>query len=276
MNEEILQDAGLTKAETQIYTLLIKNSPCSPPKLADLSGESRTNTYKLLDSLEELGLVTRDESQPKLRYWANNPSALLDSLKKRRTEVESAEKRFQSSLPNLVNEYMKHSQQPVVRYFYGRDGIEDVYNDQLKTKQPVTFVHSIGIRDFYGVDEMHRIRNEFPKHDIPRHAFYPDVPQPIHPDEPTTPVDESDRLMQVTRTWLDKDDLKSPVEWSVYGDKVSIISLGTEVVGMIVESKQIAQSFREILNLLDKNIKSQPDYKNLPKNLKFTKKPNNA
>lgn len=63
MNEEILQQAGLTNAEAKIYILLVRNSPCPPPKLADIADESRTNTYKLLDSLEEKGLVSRDETQ---------------------------------------------------------------------------------------------------------------------------------------------------------------------------------------------------------------------
>lgn len=273
MNQAILQEAGLTKAEAQIYTILVKNSPSTPPQLASTANESRTNTYKLLDSLEQLGLVTRDESQPKLRYWANNPSVLLDQLKKRRSEVESAEKRFQSSLPGLVDEYFKHSEQPAIRYFHGIDGIEEVYKDQLKTKQPVTFVHSIGIRDFFGVEKMHHIRNEFPKHKIRRHAFYPDVPQAIQPGEPTLPVHESDAFMLMTRTWLDENDLHSPVEWSVYGNKLSIISLGNEVVGMIIESKQIADSFQEILTLLDTHIKKQPGYSQLPKKLIYTKKP---
>lgn len=273
MNEEILQEAGLTKAEAQIYAILVKNSPSSPPKLAELADESRTNTYKLLDSLEVLGLVTRDESQPKLRYWANNPSALLDNLKKRRFEVENREKRFHSSLPSLTNEYFKYSEQPAVRYFHGREGIEQIYKDQIDENQPVTLIHSVGVRDFFGIPAMHRIRNQFPKHNIPRHVFYPDIAQELPLGEPTMPIDESDMLMRLTRTWLGENDLRSPVEWTVYGDKLSIISLGSEVVGMIIESKQIAQSFKEILDLLDKKIKNQPKYKTLPKKLLYTKKP---
>ena len=53
MNEEILQQAGLTKTEAAIYVILVKNSPLAPPKLADLANESRTNTYKLLETLED-------------------------------------------------------------------------------------------------------------------------------------------------------------------------------------------------------------------------------
>jgi sugar-specific transcriptional regulator TrmB len=273
MNESILQEAGLTKAEAQIYVLLVKNSPCPPPKLADLAGESRTNTYKLLDSLEDKGLVSRDTTQKKLRYWANNPSNLLESLKKKRADMEAAEKRYQDSLPAMIDEYFKHSEQPSIRYFHGVDGVKQVYQDQLNDAKPITFTMSFGIRDFFGEEGMHFIRNEYPKRGIKRKVFYADVPHNLAPGTPRTPIAESDRLMLLDRVWVEHEELKAPVEWSVYGDKVSIISLGTEIVGMIIESPQIAASLLEIFALLERKIKQDPDYKNYPKKLKFTRTP---
>lgn len=273
MNEDILQQAGLTKAEAAIYTILIKNSPATPPKLADLAGESRTNTYKLLDSLEAKGLVARDDTQKKLRYWANNPSNLLENLKKQRADMEAAEKRYQDSLPAMMAEYFKHSAQPSIRYFHGVDGVKQVYQDQLDDAQPITFTMSYGIRKFFGEAGMHIIRNEYPKRGIERKVFSADVAHDLDPTWQTIAVDESDKLMLLDRVWIDNDDLKGPVEWGVYGDKVSIISLGTEIVGMIIESPQIADSMREIFALLERKIKQDPDYKNYPKHLTRTRMP---
>lgn len=273
MNEEILQEAGLTKPEAVIYMILVKNSPCPPPKLADLAGESRTNTYKLLDSLEEKGLVSRDDSQKKLRYWANNPSNLLDSLKKKRADMEAAEKRYQDSLPSMLDEYFKYSAQPSIRYFHGVEGVKHVYQDQLDDRNPITFTMSFGIRDFFGEEGMHFIRNEYPKRGIKRKVFYADVAHNFDPSWQTIPVDESDKLMLLDRIWVENEELKSPVEWSVYGDKVSIISLGTEIVGMIIESPQIAASLLEIFTLLENKIKKDPEYKKYPKNLTHTRMP---
>lgn len=273
MNEEILQEAGLTKAEAQIYVILVKNSPCPPPKLADLAGESRTNTYKLLDSLEEKGLVSRDESQKKLRYWANNPSNLLENLKKQRAEVEAAEKRYQDSLPSMIDEYFKYSEQPSIRYFHGKDGVKEVYADQLSTSAPVTFIYSPDVVKSFGASEMHAIRNQFPKRGIDRHVFFPDVDPRIGPDEKTIPIDQSDEIMRTTRTWLNEGDLNAPVEWAVYGNKLSIISLGTEFIGMVIESPQITASFRELLDLLDRKIRSEPSYASMPKKQTVTRLP---
>jgi sugar-specific transcriptional regulator TrmB len=273
MNDELLQQAGLTKTEAAIYVLLVKNSPATPPRLADLAGESRTNTYKLLETLEEKGLVARDDSQKKLRYWANNPSNLLDGLKKRRAEVDAAEKRFQDSLPVMIDEYFKYSEQPAIRYFHGHDGIKEIYQDQLKTGEPMTFIHSPELVDSFGTEEMHFIRNEFPRRGIHRHVFYADTKPVVKPGEATVPIAESDAIMLTERTWLNDGDLKAPVEWTVYGDKLSVVSLGTEFIGMIIESPQITASFREILKLLDKKIRLEQGYDELPKKLLYTKKP---
>lgn len=271
-----MQKAGLTDSEAKVYALLVKNSPCAPPLLANMSGESRTNTYKLLDSLEEMGLVSRDESQPKLRYWANNPSNLLDKLKDQRVQVENAEKHFQDSLPSLIDEYFKYSEQPAIRYFNGIDGIMNIYKDQLKTGQPLTQVFSPDLIEAIGKEKTHLLRNEFPKRNIPQHVFFGDADPYIKPGEPCMPVDESDRIMKMTRTWLDEDDLKEPVEWTIYGDKLSIVSLGTELVGMVIESPQITASFREILELLDRKVRAEPGYDKLPQKRTHTMIPESA
>lgn len=273
MNEEILYEAGLTKPEAKAYITLVKNSPCTPPALADLISESRTNTYKLLETLEQKNLVSRDDTKKKLRYWANNPSVLLDSIKKQRLDIETAEKRVQDSLPSLVDEYFKYSEQPSVHYYNGNDGIRQMYQDQLNDAVPITFTMSLAVRDFYGEQGMHDLRNQFPARGIKRKAFYPDTPHKLEAGEPKTPIDESDRLMLLRRTWVDEKDLEAPVEMGVYGNKTYIISLGNEVVGMIIESPQIAAYITELFNLLDRKIRAEPGYDKLPQKLLYTKQP---
>jgi len=51
----------------------------------------------------------------------------------------------------------------------------------------------------------------------------------------------------------------------VYGDKMYIISFGTEAMGMTIQSTQIAESFRQIFKLLDRGQKALPDYATLPR-----------
>jgi len=270
MNEAILQEAGLTKAEAALYIMLVKNSPTTPPKLANLVNESRTNTYKLFDSLEAKGLVTRDTTQKKLRYWANSPTSLLDGLKKQRAVAEAAEKQFQNSLPGMMAEYFKYSNQPSVQYFNGTEGLRRIFDDQLTDGKDMLMIHPRGVVDAFGDDESYILRNKFPARGIHRRMFYADRSLSYPPSKNTVSIDESDRAMLIERTWVQEGDLSEPVEWVLYGNKLSIMSLGDEQFGMIIESPQIAASFRQIYNLLDRKVRAEPGYDKLPKHYRYT------
>lgn len=258
MNSRILQEAGLTKAQTDAYAALVKNSPCTPPKLATIINESRTNTYKVLEQLEDLGLVSRDETQKKLRYWANNPSLLIDSIKKKRLAAEESEKRFKDSLPALMDEYFQHSERPGIRFFQGKEGIEGIYEDQLHTAKPIHIVRSWKDRDFFGKGVYSIWRKRPAKHGIPTIMLSPDVP-----DANNDP--ELDKKLLFTRTWMDQNEYTAPVEWDIYGDRVSVISFGEEAIGMIIESPQIAESMRQMFAIMQKGLRANPEYSSLPK-----------
>ena len=75
--------------------------------------------------------------------------------------------------------------------------------------------------------------------------------------------------MFLERTWYLQEDYTAPVEWSVYGNKVSVISFGQEVIGMVIDSPQIAESLRQIFGMLDEGLKRRPGYNKLPKKGEF-------
>lgn len=260
MDESILYDAGLTNSQAMAYIALVKNNPCTPPRLATLINESRTNTYKILEQLEEIGLVGRDDSQKKLRFWANNPTALADRAKKRRLEMEAKEQRLQASLPKLLNSFFTYSQQPGVRFYQGKKGIKEIYEDQLRTGEPITMIRSRADMDFFGgFKEIAQIRTIFNESPIARHMFTPDAP------EVRIDWKSNDARRGNTRTWLKTKDYTASVEWAVYGNKLAMISFGEEAMGTIIESPQIAEAFRQLMQLLDEGLKRRPDYDTLPR-----------
>lgn len=254
MNDQILYEAGLTKSEIIIYTFLVKNNPNTPPRLAELASESRTNTYKLLDSLEEKGLVSRDETQKKLRYWANNPSVLLDSLKKQRDSLAATEQKFRHLLPELMNEYTKSTQQPTIRHYIGRDGIKKVFAEQLQTAEPIVYIRNNSDINFFGYDFMAQVRESAAAYNIPRTSISP-LSSLVRPD-----WKQRQKTTNQTRIWFEQSNYTAPVEWSVFGNKVAAISYGDEAVSMIIESEQIAESMRQLLTLLACKLKRDPSY----------------
>jgi sugar-specific transcriptional regulator TrmB len=276
MNTSILVEAGLTDAEANAYTFLAQNSPIAPPRLAELINESRTNTYKLLESLEELGLAQKDESDKKIKYWAKNPNALLEHVNKEKEQADLKAKKLQSSLPSLVNDFLKYNEQPGVRFYQGKTGIKEIFEDQLRcTNGEVYYFRSLNDVIDFDEEELHKIRNKFVEKNIHRYGITQDHKSKEHllPQKERIPIAESDKAMKLHRTWIKEEDYTAPVEWASYGDKVSIISFGEEIIGTVIESKQIAESFRQIFKLLEKSISSIPEYKKLPVNVTHTRLP---
>lgn len=258
MDSKTLEDFGLNKTQAKAYLALIRNGSLTPPALAKLTGETRTNSYTVLDRLVELGLAKKTEKNKKFVYRVENPIALEKLAKKHRDQALQREKQVKDAMPTLLNFFYTYSEQPGVRFFQGKDGIEEVYKDQLRSGKPIRIVRSWKDRDFFGKGVYSIWRKRPAKHGIPTIMLSPDVP-----DANNNP--ELDKKLLFTRTWMNQDDYTAPVEWDIYGDKVSVISFGEEAIGMIIESPQIAESMRQMFALMERGLKANPRYDELPK-----------
>lgn len=270
MNLKSLIQAGLTDAQARAYLCLVERSPLTPPKLATLINETRSNTYKVLEQLEELKLVEKRDVGKKLHFWAGNPLALKTSIDKETASLNEKKRLLEASLPYLLEQFHKNNLQPGIRYLQGDDGLKEIYQDQLNEGQTVNFVYGNKAINHFSVEGIHEIRNKFPAAGIKRNGITPDKQVVEYPESNRMSIAESDAHMLLNRTWVKPEDYTAPVEWAVYGDKVSITSFDKEVMGLIIESPQIANSFRQLFKLMDDGLKRQPDYNELPKKLKFT------
>jgi len=258
MDIKLLTDIGLNKTQAKAYIALVKQGSLTPPALAKLINETRTNAYTVLDKLTELGLAKKSERDKKLVYKVENPVALEKLVTANRHEALEREKKIKNAMPTLLNYFYTYSEQPGVRFFQGKEGIEDIYKDQLHTGKTIRVIRSWKDRDFFGKGVYSIWRKRPARHGIPTIMLSPDVP-----DANNDP--ELDKKLLFSRTWMNKNDYTAPVEWDIYGDKVSIISFGEEAIGMIIESPQIAESMRQLFAIMDKGLRTNPDYEKLPK-----------
>jgi sugar-specific transcriptional regulator TrmB len=262
--EESLFAAGIQGTLAKAYIALLNVEAVSPSEFAHTIGESRPNTYKLLDELVERGLSKRFDIGKKLHYQAESPTHLLTLARERKDALMAEETQLKTAIPNLLKQYYTTHEQPSVRFYQGKEGIKEIYLEQIEEAKPIQFLKTRADIEFFGFQFMHEIRILAPRANISRHAFTPDAPEvPID-------VEEADKKYLLSRTWYLQDDYTAPVEWSVFGNKVSIISFGKEAVGMVIESAQIAESLRQMFGLLDEGLKRRPGYKKLPKRGELT------
>jgi sugar-specific transcriptional regulator TrmB len=249
-----LSAAGLSPTEAKCYTALLERKDWKPSDLAKSVNETRTNTYKILDNLVTLGLAERFDKDKKLHYRATNPSSLLQLARDRRTAQEKAEKELESNTEELLASYYKVHEQPGVRFYQGRDGIKQIFEDMLTAGQEIHLVRSPADVAFYDEAFFEDIKQQKKELGIITYALTPDLPTATHNAA-------ADAAYDFVRTWLPADAYTASVEWNIYGNKVALISYGDEAMGMIIESPQIAESFRQILKLLAGTVKSTPTSK---------------
>lgn len=243
MNTETLIDLGLTASQAKAYLNLMQFGLLTPPLLANKIKETRSNTYKILERLEELGLATKDKTSSKLAYRATNPIALEALAQEQRNAALEREQQVKQALPKLLSFFYTYSEQPGVRFFQGKEGIQEIFNDMLRTRQTIYLVRSPADVSFYDESFFQQFKRKRAKLGIETHAITPDVASANH-----DPTIDADNLF--IRTWIGADQYDSSVEWNTYGDKLAIISYGEEAIGMIIESPQIAASFRQLFSLL--------------------------
>lgn len=258
-----LSAAGLSGTDTKYYLALLEKSEWKPSELAKYVNETRTNCYKVLDKLVSLGLAEKFDKNKKFHYRAFNPTALLDASQAIKSKRLLEEEELEIQVKTLVQDYIKVNEKPGIRYFQGKAQLKEIYLDQVASGDPVYIIRPNYNMDLYDFDYMSEIRHMARRAGIQRYA--------ITPDRPKAPVNykESDPYMLLSRTWISQDDYQSPVEWVSYGNKLAIMSFGNEATGLIIESPQIAESFRELYKLLDTKIRIDPDYKKFPRKAKY-------
>lgn len=274
MDVQILEDIGLTKVQAEAYKALVDHGTQTAPALAARIGESRTNGYKVLDKLVELGLATKEPQGGKFTYAATSPAALEQFVRQQAEVVHQKERRLNSELPHLLDYYFAHSERPSIRYFEGQDGIVSIYKDQVTSGEKAYCIRALADIDFLQFDELHRLRNLYPKFGIERHMIIQDTnPVKALPPDEQFPIADSDKLMLLHRTWIHENDYTAPVEWVAYGDKLSITQYGEDAMGMVIESPPIAKAFRQLFGLLDEGIRRRPEYPLMPFKMTYTALP---
>lgn len=245
-----LYTAGLSATEAKMYKTLLSKKEWRPAEIAKSVSESRTNSYKILDDLTEMGLATRYDKAKKLHYRAAHPSRLMELARAKRTKQEESEIAFERNLKEMMSEYTMVHEQANVRYFNGKEGLTKMYNDMLGSGQNIYVLRSPQDDRFMGKEFYNSFTTKRADKGIKTCLI---TSNPISIPHAVMANSGKHTVQSLLRT----DEYTAPVEWSVYADKLSVISFGDEALGMIIESKQIADSFKQIFSILNEQASKQ-------------------
>jgi predicted transcriptional regulator len=252
---------GLNELQASAYLLLLEHGKITPPRAAKELKITRTNAYKLLDKLAELGLAKREEINKKFFYEPNNPMALSNLVAEQRNIASAREDAVKQVLGNLLARYHTHTEQPSVEVVTGREAVVVAYRTQIQQLQPIYFIRSRSDIPVMGFDAMHDIRITPDRHGVKRYGITPDLSTGVTPTA-------GDTRSNLTRTWVRQEDYEAPVEWSVSGDSLLIILFGSEPHAVTITNPIIADAFRQLWQLLNALLTSPPYAEGLPRRAK--------
>lgn len=258
MRPEPLIAAGLQPQQANAYALLLDTGQISPPEAAKKLNITRTNAYKVLDKLVELGLATKTEEYRKFVYSPSNPLALVSFVNEARNRVTAQEEAVKQAMDQLLAYYYEKTEQPSVSVVTGREPVANAFRNQVNLRQPVHFIRSQADIPAMGFDIMHEIRTRPAHYGQERFGITPDVKRgPINPD--------GDKRSKLTRTWVKREDYTAPVEWSVSGDILLIVLFGAEPHAITIANPIIADAFRQLWHIMNSCLRTMPDYLKLPR-----------
>jgi HTH-type transcriptional regulator, sugar sensing transcriptional regulator len=238
--QNALQNIGLNQKESDVYFALLTIGSGTVSEIAKRSNINRTTGYDILGSLSSKGLVVISGKEPKQEYRCENPDKILKFLKR---DIEKKQEDYRYAevlLPELKSIY-KSGARPQVKFYEGKEGLEEVYEDTLTATEP--------IRAYATVDDMHNaLPNYFPKY-YKRRA---DRGIAIRAIIPKTEIGEErgerDKLEKRETAFVPPDKYYFSPEINIYDNKVMIASW-REKLGIIIESSEIADAMKKIYEL---------------------------
>lgn len=246
---QLVKKAGLAENQAKTYLALIKNGKLTPSEVAEITRETRTNTYAICEKLDKMGLIEKTKDK-QTTYIAKHPAALEALAEKRRKIIQRNEIDVKSGIDALINTFYSTSEMPSTRTLEGIEGIKEVFADTLRTKKDIYLIRTPAdiTAEGIGKDFLNRHRYQRAKLGINTYAITPDTP------EARQNIATDDEQLLFHRTLIDTEDYTAPVEFQIYGDKVALISYGETQMATIINSPTIAEAMRQICQLITKII----------------------
>lgn len=228
-----LESYGLAQKEISVYLELL---PLGSVRLNEVSkrlGYPRSTVYHILEYLVNKGLVASIIKKGVTYYSASDPDKLKDQLIEKQKLIETI-------LPQLRSLKSTIKLPSEVEIYEGFKGVHTILADLVRVKQQVYYFGGYKKSLPFLKHLPDYVRNERIRKRIHAKVIYDPV------DEPILHTKEYQRITEL-RFYEGFEDF--PVMIFIYGDKVSLFSHKTDLVGVIVRNKDFAEAMKMIFHI---------------------------
>lgn len=251
MFKKVLLQADLTPSQSEILDYLYQNKEGKASEIAKTIKRSRAIVYKELEEMAKTGIIIKKERPNQVTvFMAGHPSLLKKLLDNREAQLKKDRELLNNYLPDIVSSYNLIHNRPGIKMYEGVEGLEKIYEEILNEGKDIFLIRS-AYEPVYK-EKILPIVNEFIKNRIKKNISVTAI---TPTDDLADPTKDATWLMK--RFMVSKEMYDAPVEIDIFGNKIAILSFGDELIGMIIESKQIAQSLTQLFMLASLGTEAQ-------------------
>lgn len=231
MELSFLIELGLTEREAKVYVALLEVGPCRVGMLIKRSGVPGSKVYEMLDRLKERGLASSIVRDGRQVFSAEDPQVLVRDLDERRAHLT---KTVVPQLHALRNKERANRSSVVLE---GLAAIKTIYERMLDLPQG-EFIYVLGA-PVVAQEKLGAFLLDFQKRRLKKGLRM----KLIYVHEARQYGKSRERLPFTEVRYLKEGEL-SPAWVDVFGDYVAIFTLSERPSAVLIEDKDIAQSFK--------------------------------
>ncbi|MDO8643011.1 MAG: helix-turn-helix domain-containing protein [Candidatus Woesearchaeota archaeon] len=243
MNHSILESIGLTKSEINVYLALLELGSSTTGPIVDKSQAASSKIYEILDRLAQKGLVSYVIKAGTKYFEAADPQRLLDYVQEKEEQLKQQKHELATVLPELKLKQTLSKYKSEAQIYKGMKGLDTAFKDVFKVckKGDELYVFVVGELDERLNAFFIRQYTERAKRGITTKTIFSEAGRTYYESRKNLPYFEG-KVIGTT---------SSPATVQVYGNKVNLRIGGADnVVCMIIDNKQLAQSFKEQFDAL--------------------------
>lgn len=228
-----LQQLGCNDKHARLYGACMEMGGASLPALAKRARLQRSTAYVIVEELVQKGLLLEDHKKYRKQYVACEPDVLLRMLEAHYRRMGRINLEFKEHLPELRSAHQATALRPKVTTYNGVQALQAVADDVLKTGGEVLLWTNQATerRVFDTTNHDMFVRQRMAKR-IPIRVLAVNNPEGYE-----LQMYDGDALRE---TKLLPVDMGFTSETYIYGDKIAVLDIGTEVFGMIIQNAQVA------------------------------------
>lgn len=223
-----LQRIGLGDKEANVYIASLELGPDTAQNIAKKAGVGRPSTYVQIESLKKKGLMSQFEKDGKTFFVCESPDRLRSLTTRLEDELIDRKSTIEKIVP-MLNDLSRISEDATtrVRLFDNEEALRGLHQEYLSANN----------------GEMLSISSvEISGSDIKSKVIY------TNEDAYKRGSNNATKLTQAKLVNLKDGGFSSTI--NIFDDKVEILSYNPKLVGIVINNKQIVNSFKSLFSEL--------------------------